>query len=306
MTRVLALAVLLSVAVGAAIALGPTGGFAPWSMPDAVLALRAPRAILAAVVGAALALAGVSMQAVVRNVLAEPYVLGMSGGAAAGAVIALSAGLPAGGGAAAGAALAVAVVRGLCRGSFSAARLLLTGVTIGGLAASAAGIALALSPGKRLVRGAESWLMGGVATASWPAIAGAALLVVVCGAWAWRRAPAVDRLTLGDDLATALGTDVARTRRALMVSAVALTAMAVSLAGVIGFIGLIAPHAARSLVGAGHRLLVPSAALLGAALLVVADALARTAFAPRELPVGLVTALVGAPGFLWLARRELA
>ena len=306
MRTLLALAAVLAVAAALALSLGPTGWRAPWAMSDVVLALRAPRVALAAVVGASLALAGVAMQAVVRNVLADPYVLGMSGGATAGAVAALANQLPAGPGAAAGAASAVALVRALCRGAFSPARLVLTGVTVGAIAASAAGVMLVLSPAQRLLRGAQSWLFGGVSIAPWSIIAAAAALVAGAAIWSGRRAPAIDRLSLGDDVATSLGTDVGRLRRALLAGAVALTASAVALSGLIGFVGLIAPHAARTLVGAGHRLLIPAAVLVGAALLVVTDAVARTAFAPREVPVGLVTALIGGPWFLVLARRELA
>jgi iron complex transport system permease protein len=304
--RLALLALLLTLALAVAIAAGSTGWQAPWSASDVVLALRAPRAVLAAIVGAALAVAGVAMQAVVRNPLAEPYVLGMSGGAAAGAVLALSTGLPAAAGAALGATLAVVAVRAMCRGVFAPARLLLTGVTVGALAASVAGIAIVLSPGQRLLRSAEAWLFGGIAPARWTSIAAAAALMIAAVAWGWRRAASIDRLSLGDDLAAALGADVTRTRRALLALSVALTACAVALAGVVGFVGLIAPHAARLLVGAGHRALVPAAALVGAAGLVIADTVARTAFAPRELPIGLVTAVIGAPCFLWLARRELA
>ena len=299
------LAAVLVVTAAVAMAAGPSGWKLPWAS-DLLLALRAPRVALAAVVGAQLAIAGVAMQAVVRNVLAEPYVLGMSGGAAVGAVSALALGAPAGVGAGAGAAAAVLVVRALCQGPFSPARLLLTGVTVGALAAGVAGLILALSPGQRLVRSAEAWLLGSVGVTGWQTIAAAAVLVAAAALWSRRRAAAVDRLALGDDIAAALGTEVGRVRFALVVVAVALTACAVALAGVIGFVGLVAPHAARTLTGAGHRHLVPAAALTGAILLVVADTAARTAFAPREVPVGLVTALIGGPWFLVLARRELA
>jgi iron complex transport system permease protein len=222
--------------------------------------LRAPRVLLAALTGASLGLAGVCMQSVLRNHLADPYVLGVAGGASAGAVttLALWPGLPPGPAAALGAALATALVRTLARAPHDPTRLLLGGVAVGAVLASFTGLVLVLAPGERLLRSAT----------------------------------------------TSLGTDPRRLRRVVLGAGIVLTALAVAAGGLIGFVGLIAPHGARRLVGSTHRGVVPVAALLGALLVVLADAAARTTFAPREVPVGLLTALLGGPLFLWLLGRR--
>jgi iron complex transport system permease protein len=273
---------------------------------EVVASLRAPRVLLAALTGAELALAGVAMQAVLRNDLADPYVLGVSGGASAAAVasLALWPGVPPGPAAAAGAAGATALVRALAGRSPDGGRLLLTGVALGSLLASATGLLLVLAPSERLLRSALYWLFGGLGTPTLAAaLLPAAVLTVALG-WMRARAERLDRLALGDDVATALGVDVARTRILTLALAVALTATAVAGAGLIGFVGLIAPHAARKLAGARHRALVLAAPLLGALLVLLADAVARTAFSPREVPVGLLTAGVGGPAFLYLLARR--
>jgi iron complex transport system permease protein len=295
-----AAAALLALCVGAA------GLAAPWPGSELVVELRAPRVALAAIVGASLALSGVAMQALLHNELADPYVLGLSGGASAGAVtsLALLPGLPAGPAAAAGAACAALLVRGLARGPHDATRLLLAGVAVSALLGSATGLVLVLAPADRLLRSASYWLFGGFGTPRWSALLVPAPLLAAAFAFLLSRAEQLDRLTLGADTAVALGVDVARLRSAALLCAVALTAAAVGAAGLVGFVGLIAPHAARRWVGAPHRRMLPVAALGGALLLITADALARTAFAPREVPVGLVTAAVGGPLFLHQLRRS--
>jgi iron complex transport system permease protein len=303
--------VLLAIAVVAlgviAICAGPAGWRAPWQWDDVVMALRAPRVVLAGVVGASLAVAGVTLQAIVHNDLAEPYVLGLSGGASAGAVLALACGVvPMGAGAALGALGAAALVRALARGPFDATRLLLAGVAVGAVCASITGLLVTLAPPDRLLRSATFWLFGGLGAPRWPALAAPAAILVIAVAWARARAERLDRLSLGADVATSLGVDVARVRRGALIAVVALTAITVAVAGLIGFVGLIAPHAARRWVGAPLRRCLPVAALGGALLVVAADLAARTAAAPREVPVGLVTALVGGPFFLWQLQRGLA
>ncbi len=299
------LAVLCAGAALVAVAIGPTGWHAPWSADELLTALRAPRVLLAALVGASLALAGVAMQAVLRNDLADPWVLGLSGGATVGAVVslALAPGLPPGPAAAVGASGAAALVRVLARGPYHPSRLLLAGVVVGALLASATGMVLVLAPEGRLMRSATFWLFGGLGHPSWGALVAPALLLVASVAWLRWRAARLDRLSLGDDVATTLGVEVAPLRRGVLLVAVLLTASAVAVGGLIGFVGLIAPHAARRLVGASHRSLVLAAPLLGALLLVCADTVARSAFAPRELPVGLLTAALGGPLFLWQLSR---
>jgi iron complex transport system permease protein len=275
---------------------------------EIMTALRAPRVLLAAVVGGALALAGVCMQAVLRNPLADPYVLGMAGGASAGAVgsLALWPGLPPGPAAAAGAAAATAMVRALApaRAPYDPTRLLLAGVAVGAVLASATGLVLVLAPGDRLLRSTTFWLMGGFGTPSLAAVVVPGAVLLAAYPLLHRRSERLDRLMLGDDTAASLGTDPRRLRALAMGAGVALTAVAVAAGGLIGFVGLIAPHGARRLVGASHRALLPAATLAGALLVTVADTVARTSFAPREVPVGIVTAMVGGPLFLWLVSRS--
>jgi iron complex transport system permease protein len=180
----------------------------------------------------------------------------------------------------------------------------LGGVAVGAILASVTGLVLVLAPGERLLRSATMWLFGGLGTPPFTSLAAPALALPLAYLVLRRRAEALDRFVLGDDVAASLGTDPPRLRRLALGAAVVLTALAVAAAGLVGFVGLIAPHAARRLVGASHRALLPVATLLGALLVVVADTVARTAFAPREVPLGLITALVGGPLFLWLVRRD--
>jgi len=295
----------LIAALAVALAAGPTGWRSPWLLHDVVLDLRAPRVVLAGLVGASLAAAGVAMQALLQNDLADPYVLGMSGGASAGAVASLAIwpALPPGPAAAVGAAGAVAVVRGLARGPYDPTRLILAGAAVGSLLAGATGLVLVLAPADRLLRSASYWLFGGFGTPAWSSLVVPLLLLVGVAAWMLLAAERLDRLSLGQDVAASLGVDVIRLRRGALLASVALTAAAVAAGGLVGFVGLIAPHAARRWVGASHRRLLPVAALGGAILVVAADGAARTAFAPREVPVGLLTAAIGGPFFLWQLQR---
>jgi iron complex transport system permease protein len=299
----------------AAVLLGLAAGAAGWrgnilsgllAGDEIVTTLRAPRVLLGALTGASLALAGVCMQAVLRNELADPYILGMAGGASAGAVVSLAVapGIPPGPAAAGGAALATALVRSLARGPYHPTRLLLAGVAVGAVLASITGLVLVLAPGERLLRSATYWMFGGFGTPTLGSLLGPALILVIAFAVLHRRAERLDRLVLGDDVAASLGTDPGRLRGLALAAGVVLTASAVAAGGLIGFVGLIAPHAARRLVGAAHRGILPVAALLGALVVVLADTVARTTFAPREVPLGLVTALLGGPVFLWLVSRR--
>lgn len=273
-----------------------------------VLRVRLPRALLAALVGASLGASGSAFQAVLRNPLADPYILGISGGAGLGAVAAIAAGwgepgaLPLaaflGGLAALGVVYAIAGTRG---GSSPA--LILSGVMVGSLASALLLFLLWTLPGDR-ARAALFWLAGDlsgggtwrlVPAAAWSA---AAFLVL------WLRARTLDLFTQGEAAAADLGLDVGRARVWLLAAAGALAASTVALAGLVGFVGLVVPHAVRLLWGPTHRRLLPASALLGGTFLLFADALARTALAPSELPVGVVTALLGAPAFLLLLRRQ--
>jgi iron complex transport system permease protein len=284
----------------------PEGG----TVRAVVLQIRLPRALLAALVGAALGSAGGAFQAVLRNPLADPYILGVSGGAGLGAVTALTLGLhsplalPAA--AFVGAMGSLAAVYWVARAHRSSPHtLILAGVMIGSLASALLLFLLWIAPTDPM-RTAIFWLAGDLSAAdpSWlgPAAlwSGAAFLLL------WRQAPALDLFTQGEEAAADLGLNVGRARLAILAAAGALTATAVALSGLVGFVGLVIPHAVRLLWGPGHRRLLPASALLGAAFLVGADALARTVLAPAELPVGVVTALLGAPCFLYLLRRREA
>jgi iron complex transport system permease protein len=309
----LALAALLGLAVGAVpLTLAEVAGALRGEGSAAAVAivrdLRAPRVALAALVGAGLAMSGGALQGTLRNPLAEPYLLGVSGGAAIGAVLALALGggaWPVTGAAFAGALGATAVVIGLARvvgGAADARVLLMAGVVVGAFANAAILVALADAPPDRL-RGALWWMMGSAADATWPAVARLAVaLLLLGGALVWQ-ARDLDALALGEEPAAALGLDVDRAARRAFLVASALAAATVASAGLVGFVGLVVPNLARSLGAHRHRALLLVAALHGAALLVAADVVARTARAPADLPLGAVTALIGVPFFLARLRR---
>lgn len=274
-----------------------------------VWTLRLPRVVLGFVVGGVLAVAGAALQALVRNPLADPYLLGLSGGAGLGAVLALAAGLvsawalPAA--AFAGALAATVVVYRLALvagGALDSRVLLLAGVVVGAFAGAIVLGLLAVSDATRL-RSATLWLMGGLGGVGWPGILALAAYSAPALAVLVAEARALNLLALGEEAALHLGADVQRTKRRVYLAASLLTAASVASAGIIGFVGLVIPHAIRLVRGHDHRALLPAAFVLGGTYLVLADALARTAFAPLELPVGVVTAVVGVPIFAVLLRR---
>jgi iron complex transport system permease protein len=264
--------------------------------------LRWPRTAAAYVTGALLALAGGLMQVLLRNPLADPYVLGVSGGAAVAALLTLLLGLsgawlqPA---AFCGALVSMLLVFGIShgRGSWNVNRLLLTGVVVAAGWGAAIGFLLALSPEQDL-RGMLFWLMGDLSSATAPAGAFVVLLFGLLAAYASGRS--LNLLTHGELAAASLGVPIQPLRRGIYVLASLLTAVAVTSAGTIGFVGLVVPHMLRLRGLRDHRALLPAAALLGGSLLVLADTLARTLLAPRQLPVGTLTALIGVPTFLYL------
>jgi len=276
------------------------------------LRVRLPRVVLAMLVGASLSVAGVLFQALLRNPLADPFVLGISGGAMLGAILVLTLGAGVGLGytavppaAFAGAVLTTALLFaiGSSKGRISATNLLLTGVIFNAFA-SAAIVFLASAAG--LTEGASVflWLIGSLSAARADVAGWVALFLVIGLGCALPMARHLNLLTLGDESAQQLGVDVERQKRILLVATSLMVGAAVSAAGLIGFVGLIIPHLLRLVLGSDHRLLVPSAALGGAAFLVLCDTLARTLLGGRELPVGAITALAGGPLFLWLLRRQ--
>jgi iron complex transport system permease protein len=267
--------------------------------------LRLPRAVAAFAVGALLALAGALMQVLLRNPLADPYVLGLSGGAACGALAALLAGAaalatPA---AFAGALVSTALVFGLARGAgaWASTRLLLTGVVIAAGWGALIVLILAIAP-EAQVRGMLFWLIGDLSGTAHGGVALAALGVLLAIALAFARDATL--LARGDASAASLGVSVRGVTVALHALAASATAVAVTVAGSVGFVGLVIPHVVRLLIGNDQRWLLPAAALAGGALLTFADTVARTIVAPAQLPVGVLTALIGVPLFLWLLRRS--
>ena len=269
-----------------------------------VLELRLPRGLAAFTVGGMLALAGALMQVLLRNPLAEPYVLGVSGGAAVFALLAMTAGL-AGvaiqGSALCGALLSIVLVFALARscGEWNPLRVLLTGVVVAAGWGALTALLLVVSPAAQ-VQGMLFWLMGDLSGAR--QVSGAALVLLVGLAIAVLFARSLNLLAHGEQSAAALGVNVVRLRYGIYFLASGLTAVAVTLAGGIGFVGLVVPHLVRLKLGGDHRVVLPVAVLVGGSLLVAADTLARTLFAPQQLPVGVLTALIGVPLFLFLLR----
>lgn len=271
-----------------------------------VVELRWPRTVAAFVTGALLALAGGLMQVLLRNPLADPYVLGVSGGAATGALLAMLYGLGSiwlHGAAFSGALLSMLLVFGLSHGSgsWTTSRLLLTGIVLAAGWGAVIGLLLAISPEQGL-RGMLFWLMGDLSNAPMPLGSLPVLLVGLLAAVAIGRS--LNILAHGEQTAGALGISVKPLRSFIYLLASLLTATAVTLAGSVGFVGLVVPHMLRLLGMRDHRLLLPAASLLGGSLLVCADTLARTLLAPRQLPVGILTALIGVPVFLILLHHS--
>ena len=275
--------------------------------------VRFPRVALAAVVGAALGCAGAVMQGVFGNPLAEPAVVGVAAGAAVGAFAVIALGLVTFGSwttavaAFVGGLLTTVVVYALSRsgGRTEVVTLLLVGIAVNAAAGALLGLLTYVADDEARTAMAF-WQLGSLNRASWGAVAAAAPCVAVGLALCLPRARSLDLLALGERSARHLGVDVERTRRVLVVSSALLTAAGVAFAGIIGFVGLLVPHLVRLAVGPGHRVLLAASALGGALVLVVADLLARTAVDYQELPLGVLTAAVGGPFFLWLVRRTRA
>ena len=300
--------VLSSLACGAMLAIAVSVGAYGFGFPDDpwLRETRTLRALTALVTGMGLSLGGVWAQALFRNELVEPFLLGLSGGAAAGAVTSLwlFPGSSPAVGAAVGALAAALVVRGVAWQS--EASLLLTGVAVGAMSGSLAGLVLTTSRQAQLLRPATHWLWGGFADPD-PQLLAAGAACVTCGlGLTWFARDHLDRLLLGDELAVALGTPVTLVRGIGFGMIAVLTAVCALCGGIVGFVGLLAPHMARRWVSGTHRVMPIVACLVGGCLLVASDALARTLFAPREVPTGLLTSLCGAPLFLLVLRKRLS
>ncbi|MGY5765842.1 FecCD family ABC transporter permease [Brachybacterium sp. DNPG3] len=278
-----------------------------------VWSVRVPRVLLGAAVGACLAISGATLQAMVRTMLADPYVLGISGGASTGAAAAILFGVGAALGEAAqsvlafvgalGAALLVLVLA-RANGRVTSMRLLLSGIAVGYALSAATSLLIFSSDSAEGSRSVMFWMLGSLSLARWNAFLGIALAAAILGtAVLIGGGRVLDALGAGDETAHGLGISPDRARIALLVAVSLCTAAAVAAAGSIGFVGLVIPHLARRLVGTRHRVLIPASALLGALLLLWADVVARMVMQPRELPIGVLTAAVGAPFLLILIRR---
>ncbi|WP_337822176.1 FecCD family ABC transporter permease [Amycolatopsis sp. A1MSW2902] len=270
---------------------------------------RFPRVLLAAAVGAALAVSGAVLQAITRNPLADPYLLGVSSGASTGAVAVLLLGI-AGGislstGAFVGGLVSFVLLLALLGGGrvASPSRVVLTGVLVSQFFAAITSVILMVSGDANSTRGFTYWLLGTLSGSRWEGVTVAVVIILVGILAVLFFAPALDAFTFGWDSAAALGINVTAARVSLMVLTSIITAAAVASSGAIGFIGLLIPHAVRVLASPTHRLLLPLSAIVGATFLIWVDTFARTAFSPHELPAGVITALLGAPAFALVLKR---
>ncbi|MCY0935811.1 FecCD family ABC transporter permease [Streptomyces sp. H34-S4] len=290
---------------------GPSGG----AFGAIVWDVRIPRVLLGAVVGAGLAVAGTVLQALVRNPLADPFLLGASSGASAGAVLVIvfGAGLLGFAGEAAvplaafaGSMGALVSVHAMARrgGAMTTGRLILAGVAVQYVLSALTSLILVLAARPDQIRSVLFWTLGGLGGARWGELALPAGALLLGTGLLIALARPLDLLLAGEEGAHTLGLDTGRFRAAVFVLTSLVIGVLVAYSGAIGFVGLMVPHAARMIVGSGHRALLPVAALGGAVFLTLADLIARTAAAPEEIPVGVVTALVGGPFFLWMLCRS--
>ena len=288
---------------------GPASGE---SVPrdNIVWELRMPRVLVAGIVGASLGVIGAVMQTLTRNPLADPYLLGISSGASLGAVLVIVAGvggaITVSGGAFVGAvgAFVLVLLVGQRGGRLYPTRMILAGVAIGQVCSAAMTLVILWVNEPQATQSVTFWLSGSLAGARWGSVGlGIGVLTGVLALCVWH-GRALNAFAFGDDAAASLGVDVDRLRWTLLVASALLTGTMVSISGAIGFVGLILPHAVRFVVGPDHHRVLPLTALVGAVFLIWVDTAARTAFAPRELPVGVLTALLGVPAFIVLMRRS--
>nr|WP_246422512.1 iron ABC transporter permease [Nocardiopsis mwathae] len=277
-----------------------------------VLTARLPRVLLAAVVGAGLAMVGAVLQTLVRNPLADPLLLGVSSGATFGAVLVTIAGITVLGmysvplAAFLGALAALLIVYTLARsgGRLTTIRLILSGVVVAQVLSAAASLVIIMSSEPHAAKQVMRWTLGGLGGTTWDMLTLPLITVLVVLVLLGAQAGALNVFQLGDEMATGIGLSADRFRALVFVLTSLATGVLVAVSGPIGFVGLMMPHIARLLVGSDHRRVLPVATLLGAVFLVLADLAARTLASPEEIPVGILTSLCGAPFFLWLMRRD--
>ena len=284
------------------------------SAQSIVWGMRFPKVIICACVGAGLSLTGILMQAMTRNSLADPYILGISSGASTGATAILLisgafpalAGITVGVGAFAGAMVSsvIVLVLGGASGRFTPAKLVLSGTAVSAIFHALTNLLIFMSPDKRKVSSAIFWIEGSFASAGWenvlPALGTLAVIFVV----AMCLHNGLDALLLGEDIAITVGVNVRAVKLVIIVACSLVTGIMVSISGCIGFVGLVVPHVARTMVGTAHKRLIPFSILLGAVFMVLADMFSRVVVAPSELPIGVVTALLGAPIFLMMLYKS--
>jgi iron complex transport system permease protein len=325
LVAILAGAVLLAVSVGAVwispwtvlrlfaweLHVAPHPAGVPTTTAVILFELRLPRVLLAVLVGAGLAAAGAVFQALFRNPMADPAIIGVSSGAALGAILVIVAG---GGAALDGLGIPVAAFLGalatavlvyrLARigPAVQVATLLLAGIAVAAMISAV--ISLLMTFSGQEIRSIYFWLLGGLGARGWQSLVGALPFIAAGAAVALAAAGDLNLTTLGEERAAQLGLDVDAFKVRMLAAGSLLTAAAVSVAGLIGFVGLMTPHILRLVVGSDHRRLLPASLVGGAAFLVLADLAARTVISPEEVPVGVLTALLGGPFFLWLLRRE--
>lgn len=292
-----------------------TGVAGDWSNAQAniVWLIRFPRVLIAGVVGGGLAIIGVVMQAITRNPLADPFLLGISSGGALGAVAVLLLGVFAGlgiyamsVGAFLGALLAFVLVFSLAvqHGRLLPTRMILAGVAVSFMFSSVTSFITLSDDNSGAARRVLFWMLGGLSGTQWEDLTLPATALILGIVYLLAQSRALNALIIGDETATTLGIDVHRLRRQLLVVSSLLTGVIIAVSGAIGFVGLMMPHIVRLIVGTDHRRVLPVSLLTGAVYLIWVDVMARTLFAPEEIPVGIITSLCGAPFFLWLMRRS--
>ena len=273
--------------------------------------IRFPRALLACLVGAGLAVVGASLQSVTRNPLADPHLLGISSGGAFGAILALlhtglflgllTVPLFAFLGALGATAMVLTVTQFAT--ATSADKLVLAGVAVSFIVMACANVLIFLGD-PRATHTVVFWMLGGLGLAQWSQLAYPALILLLCGGYLWRRSGDLNAMTIGDETASTLGIPVARFRLTIFVVGALVTGVMVAFSGIIGFIGLMVPHIARMMMGGDYARVLPASALFGAVFLLWADIAARTVMAPEDMPIGIVTGLIGGLFFIWLLKRQ--
>ena len=278
-----------------------------------VWGMRLPKVLVATCVGAGLSLVGILMQAMTKNSMADPYLLGISSGASAGATAAILVGsLPLIGavtvqaGAFIGAITSSVLVFILAgaSGRVSSTKLILSGTAISALFSAMSSFLIFMQNNEKKLSSVLFWMSGSFASAKWADVLPVFIVLVVCIVVILLENRALDALLLGEEMAITIGVDVPKLKILIIIMSALVTGVMVSVSGTIGFVGLVIPHISRSLVGTAHRRMVPFSALLGAILMIWADAIARVVVAPSELPIGVVTAFIGAPFFLFLLRKS--